>query len=380
MIGTIGQPGHGSRTLTAAITSVLAKQGNARAWTHAELTNVPLSFRSSHVEYETANRHYAHQDWAAQRDYTRDVITGAAQVDGLILIVSVADGTSKQNHDDVRLARQVGVSSIVVFLNKADMVDDRELLGVVELEARDLLKQCGFAGDEAPVIVGSALKALEGDVSEIGEPAILRLLDAVDAAIPTPPRDVDLPVLLPIEDVFNIKGRGIIAAGRVERGVMNVGDTVEIVGMREEVMTATIRALEMFRKPLTTAQAGDNVGITLSGVDVGDLVRGQVLAQPASIGAFVKFEAVAYFMKPEAGGRATPIGPEFRPHFYFRTTDVDGRLEFVEGAVEVMLGEVVRIVGLLNTPIAMERGLRFAMRERGKAVGAGTILRILANQ
>ncbi len=383
-IGTIGHVDHGKTSLTAAITNVLAKAGGAQARSYASIDAAPeerergITINTAHVEYETAERHYAHVDCPGHADYIKNMITGAAQMDGAILVVSAADGPMPQTREHILLARQVGVPSIVVFLNKADMVDDPELVELVELEVRELLSKYEFPGDDCPIIVGSAVKALEGDQSEIGEPAILKLMEAVDAFIPTPERDVDKPFLMPVEDTMTITGRGTVATGRVERGVLKAGEQIEIIGIREATKTTVATSMEMFRKTLDTVQAGDNAGILLRGVERKDIERGQVLAKPGSIKPHTKFEGEVYILSKEEGGRHTPFFKGYRPQFYFRTTDVTGNLDLPEGVEMVMPGDNVTIVGELIAPIAMEEGLRFAIREGGHTVGAGVVTKILA--
>jgi elongation factor Tu len=381
-IGTIGHVDHGKTSLTAAITNVLAKSGKAQAKAYADIDAAPeekargITINTAHVEYETDNRHYAHVDCPGHADYIKNMITGAAQMDGAILVVSAADGPMPQTREHILLARQVGVPSIVVFLNKADMVDDPELIELVELEVRELLNKYEFPGDDTPIIVGSAVKALDGDQSEIGEPAILKLMEAVDSYIPTPERDVDKPFLMPVEDTMTITGRGTVATGRVERGVLKAGEAIEIVGIREATKSTVATSMEMFRKVLDSVQAGDNAGILLRGVERKDIERGQVLAKPGSIKPHTKFEGEVYILSKEEGGRHTPFFKGYRPQFYFRTTDVTGSLDLPEGVEMVMPGDNVRIVGTLIAPIAMEEGLRFAIREGGHTVGAGVVSKI----
>ena len=383
-IGTIGHVDHGKTSLTAAITNVLAKAGGATARSYASIDAAPeerergITINTAHVEYETGARHYAHVDCPGHADYIKNMITGAAQMDGAILVVSAADGPMPQTREHILLARQVGVPSIVVFLNKADMVDDPELIELVELEVRELLSKYEFPGDDCPIVVGSAVKALEGDQSEIGEPSILRLMAAVDSFIPTPARDVDKPFLMPVEDTMTITGRGTVATGRVERGVLKAGEQIEIVGIRESTKNTVATSMEMFRKTLDTVQAGDNAGILLRGVERKDIERGQVLAKPGSIKPHTKFEGEVYILSKEEGGRHTPFFKGYRPQFYFRTTDVTGNLDLPEGVEMVMPGDNVTIVGELIAPIAMEEGLRFAIREGGHTVGAGVVTKILA--
>jgi elongation factor Tu len=381
-IGTIGHVDHGKTSLTAAITSVLAKSGMAKIKKYDEIDAAPeekargITINTAHVEYETVNRHYAHVDCPGHADYIKNMITGAAQMDGAILVVSAADGPMPQTREHILLARQVGVPSIVVYLNKADMVDDDELIELVELEVRELLSKYEFPGDDCPIIVGSAVKALEGDQSPIGEPSILKLMEAVDSFIPTPSRDVDKPFLMPVEDTMTITGRGTVATGRVERGHLKAGEPLEIVGIRESVKTTVATSMEMFRKTLDSVQAGDNAGILLRGVDRKDIERGQVLAKPGSIKPHTKFEGEVYILSKEEGGRHTPFFRGYRPQFYFRTTDVTGSLDLPEGVEMVMPGDNIRIIGELINPIAMEEGLRFAIREGGHTVGAGVVSKI----
>ena len=383
-IGTIGHVDHGKTSLTAAITNVLAKAGGATARSYASIDAAPeeqargITINTAHVEYETPARHYAHVDCPGHADYIKNMITGAAQMDGAILVVSAADGPMPQTREHILLARQVGVPSIVVFLNKADMVDDPELIELVELEVRELLSKYEFPGDDCPIVVGSAVKALEGDQSEIGEPSILKLMEAVDSFIPTPERDVDKPFLMPVEDTMTITGRGTVATGRVERGVLKAGEQIEIVGIREATKNTVATSMEMFRKTLDTVQAGDNAGILLRGVERKDIERGQVLAKPGSIKPHTKFEGEVYILSKEEGGRHTPFFKGYRPQFYFRTTDVTGNLDLPEGVEMVMPGDNVTIVGELIAPIAMEEGLRFAIREGGHTVGAGVVTKIIA--
>ena len=382
-IGTIGHVDHGKTSLTAAITNVLAKAGGATARSYASIDAAPeerergITINTAHVEYETTARHYAHVDCPGHADYIKNMITGAAQMDGAILVVSAADGPMPQTREHILLARQVGVPSIVVFLNKADMVDDPELVELVELEVRELLSKYEFPGDDCPIIVGSAVKALEGDQSEIGEPAILKLMEAVDSFIPTPARDVDKPFLMPVEDTMTITGRGTVATGRVERGVLKAGEQIEIIGIREATKTTVATSMEMFKKTLDVVQAGDNAGILLRGIERKDIERGQVLAKPGSIKPHVKFEGEVYILSKEEGGRHTPFFKGYRPQFYFRTTDVTGNLDLPEGVEMVMPGDNVTIVGELIAPIAMEEGLRFAIREGGHTVGAGVVTKVL---
>jgi len=381
-VGTIGHVDHGKTTLTAAITTVLAKHFGGEAKKYDDIDAAPeekargITINTAHVEYETANRHYAHVDCPGHADYVKNMITGAAQMDGAILVVSAADGPMPQTREHILLARQVGVPYIVVFLNKCDMVDDPELLELVEMEVRDLLNQYGFPGDDTPIVKGSALKALEGDQSEIGEPAILKLAETLDSYIPTPERDIDKPFLLPIEDVFSISGRGTVVTGRVERGTVKVGDEVEIVGLRPTQKT-TVTGVEMFRKLLDEGRAGDNVGVLLRGTKREEVERGQVLAKPGTITPHTHFECEVYVLTKEEGGRHTPFFSNYRPQFYFRTTDVTGSIELPEGVEMVMPGDNVKLTVKLIAPIAMEEGLRFAIREGGRTVGAGVVSKII---
>ena len=379
-IGTIGHVDHGKTTLTAAITKVLAEKGQAEFQDYSNIDKAPeerergITINTAHVEYETANRHYAHVDCPGHADYVKNMITGAAQMDGAILVCSAADGPMPQTREHILLARQVGVPAIVVFLNKADMVDDEELIELVEMEVRELLSSYEFPGDEVPIIVGSALKALEGDAQYVAK--IDELMDAVDSYIPTPVRDTDKPFLMPVEDVFTITGRGTVATGRVERGQVNVGDTVEVVGLKEKAEQYVVTGLEMFRKTLDSAVAGDNVGALLRGVDRKDIERGQVLAKPGSINPHTKFKAEVYVLTKEEGGRHTPFFNNYRPQFYFRTTDVTGVVNLPEGVEMCMPGDNVTMDIELITPIAIEEGLRFAIREGGHTVGAGVVTEI----
>ena len=379
-IGTIGHVDHGKTTLTAAITKVLAEKGQAEFQDYSNIDKAPeerergITINTAHVEYETANRHYAHVDCPGHADYVKNMITGAAQMDGAILVVSAADGPMPQTREHILLARQVGVPAIVVFLNKADMVDDEELIELVEMEVRELLSSYEFPGDEVPIIVGSALKALEGDAQYVAK--IDELMAAVDSYIPTPVRDTDKPFLMPVEDVFTITGRGTVATGRVERGQVNVGDTVEVVGLKEKAEQYVVTGLEMFRKTLDSAVAGDNVGALLRGVDRKDIERGQVLAKPGSIKPHTKFKAEVYVLTKEEGGRHTPFFSNYRPQFYFRTTDVTGVVNLPEGVEMCMPGDNVTMNIELITPIAIEEGLRFAIREGGHTGGAGVVTEI----
>ena len=378
-IGTIGHVDHGKTTLTAAITKVLAERGGAQFMDYSMIDKAPeerergITINTAHVEYETANRHYAHVDCPGHADYVKNMITGAAQMDGAILVVSAADGPMPQTREHILLSRQVGVPAMVVYLNKADMVDDPELIELVEMEVRDLLSSYEFPGDDIPIVVGSALKALEGDKSEIGEGSILKLMEEVDNYIPTPERPTDKPFLMPVEDVFTITGRGTVATGRIERGAAHVGDPAEIVGMKDEKKATVITGLEMFRKTLDEALAGDNVGALLRGVDRKEIERGQVLAKPGSVHPHTHFTGQVYVLKKEEGGRHTPFFNGYRPQFYFRTTDVTGSVKLPEGTEMVMPGDNVDMEITLITPIAMEQGLRFAIREGGHTVGAGVV-------
>src|SRR6201989_2521017 len=382
-VGTIGHIDHGKTTLTAAITNVLAKKGGGTAKSFPEIDNAPeerqrgITINTSHVEYETENRHYAHVDCPGHADYIKNMITGAAQMAGAILVVSAADGPMPQTREHILLARQVGVPSIVVFLNKVDQVDDAELLELVELEVRELLTKNEFPGDEIPIIKGSALAALEDSDKKIGEDAIRELMAAVDAYIPTPERPIDQPFLMPIEDVFSISGRGTVVTGRVERGIVKVGEEVEIVGIRATSKT-TVTGVEMFRKLLDQGQAGDNIGVLLRGTKREEVERGQVLAKPGSINPHTKFEAEVYVLTKEEGGRHTPFFQGYRPQFYFRTTDVTGSVELPDGVELVMPGDNIQMTIELITPIAMEEQVRFAIREGGRTVGAGVVTKILA--
>ena len=381
-VGTIGHVDHGKTTLTAALTVVQAKKFGGEAKAYDQIDNAPeekargITINTSHVEYESDNRHYAHVDCPGHADYVKNMITGAAQMDGAILVVSAADGPMPQTREHILLARQVGVPYIVVYLNKADMVDDKELLELVELEVRELLSVYKFPGDDTPIVIGSALKALEGEDSEIGLKSIEKLVDALDNYIPEPKRAVDGAFLMPVEDVFSISGRGTVATGRVDRGIIKVGDEVEIVGIKATTKT-TITGVEMFRKLLDQGQAGDNVGLLLRGTKREEIERGQVLAKPGSITPHTKFEAEVYVLKKEEGGRHTPFFQGYRPQFYFRTTDVTGACELQKGAEMVMPGDNVNLTVELIAPIAMEEGLRFAIREGGRTVGAGVVTKIL---
>ncbi len=380
-IGTIGHVDHGKTTLTAAITKVLAAEGLAEFKDYGDIDGAPeerergITIATAHVEYETKARHYAHVDCPGHADYVKNMITGAAQMDGGILVVSAADGPMPQTREHVLLARQVNVPHLVVFLNKADMVDDDELLELVEMEVRELLDSYDFPGDDTPVIIGSALKALEGDTSDIGAPAIHKLMEAVDSFIPTPDRPIDRPFLMPIEDVFSISGRGTVVTGRVEQGVVTVGEEIEIVGIRDTTKTICT-GVEMFRKLLDRGEAGDNIGALLRGTKREDVERGQVLAKPGSINPHTKFKAEAYILTKEEGGRHTPFFNGYRPQFYFRTTDVTGSVTLPEGTEMVMPGDNVSMDVTLITPIAMDKELRFAIREGGRTVGAGVVTEI----
>ncbi len=385
-IGTIGHVDHGKTTLTAAITNILAKNGSATATRYDEIDKAPeekargITISTSHVEYETEHRHYAHVDCPGHADYVKNMITGAAQMDGAILVVSAADGPMPQTREHILLARQVGVPYIVVFLNKADMVDDDELIELVEMEVRELLNEYGFPGDDTPIIVGSALKALENPDDEKWSKPILDLMAAVDEYIPAPQRETDKPFLMPVEDVFTITGRGTVATGRVERGVVKIGDEVEIVGLSDENKRTTVTGVEMFRKILDQAQAGDNIGALLRGIQRDDIERGQVLCKPGSIKPHKHYKGQVYVLKKEEGGRHTPFFNGYRPQFYFRTTDVTGSIKLPEGVEMVMPGDNVTMEITLLTPIAMEEGLRFAIREGGHTVGAGVVAEILPNE
>jgi elongation factor Tu len=381
-VGTIGHVDHGKTTLTAAMTLVLSKKFGGEAKAYDQIDAAPeekargITINTAHVEYETSKRHYAHVDCPGHADYVKNMITGAAQMDGAILVVSAADGPMPQTREHILLARQVGVPYIVVFMNKADMVDDKELLELVELEVRELLAKYKFPGDKTPIIIGSALKALEGDTGELGEQAIMKLADALDSYIPTPERAIDGTFLMPVEDVFSISGRGTVVTGRVERGICKVGDEIEIVGLRPTQKTICT-GTEMFRKLLDQVQAGDNVGILLRGTKREDVERGQVLAKPGSIPPHTKFECEVYVLSKEEGGRHTPFFNGYRPQFYFRTTDVTGALELPTGTEMVMPGDNIKMTVTLIQPIAMEEGLRFAIREGGRTVGAGVVSKIL---
>jgi elongation factor Tu len=381
-VGTIGHVDHGKTTLTAAITKYCASKGMAQFMAYDQIDKAPeerergITIATAHVEYQTPARHYAHVDCPGHADYVKNMITGAAQMDGAILVVSAADGPMPQTREHILLARQVGVPYMVVFLNKVDMVDDKELLDLVELEVRELLSEYDFPGNEIPIIKGSALKALEGDKGDLGEPAIQRLLDAVDAYIPTPKRATDKPFLMPVEDVFSISGRGTVATGRIERGIVKVGEEIEIVGLKPTVKTV-VTGVEMFRKLLDEGQAGDNVGALLRGLKREDVERGQVLAKPGSITPHTKFKAEVYVLTKEEGGRHTPFFNGYRPQFYFRTTDVTGSVQLPAGVEMVMPGDNITVEVELITPIAMEKELRFAIREGGRTVGAGVVAEVI---
>ena len=381
-IGTIGHVDHGKTTLTAAITKVLAKTGKATFLAYDQIDKAPeerergVTINIAHVEYETEKRHYAHVDCPGHADYIKNMITGAAQMDGAILVVSAADGPMPQTREHILLARQVGVPAIVVFLNKADMVDDKELLELVELEVRELLSKYKFPGDDTPIVIGSALKALEGDTSEMGEGAIMKLLEAVDSFVKEPVRDVDRPFIMPVEDVFTISGRGTVVTGRVERGIIKVGEEIEIVGFKATQKTVAT-GVEMFRKLLDEGRAGDNIGVLLRGTKREEVERGQVLAKPGSITPHTKFNAEAYVLTKEEGGRHTPFFNGYRPQFYFRTTDVTGVVKLPEGTEMIMPGDNINVEIELITPVAMDDGLKFAIREGGRTVGAGQVTEIV---
>jgi elongation factor Tu len=381
-VGTIGHVDHGKTTLTAALTKVMAEKHGGEVSAYDQIDNAPeerergITIATAHVEYESENRHYAHVDCPGHADYVKNMITGAAQMDGAILVVSAADGPMPQTREHILLARQVGVPYIVVYLNKADQVDDDELLELVEMEVRDLLSTYEFPGDDTPIITGSALKAFEGDDSEIGVPSVLKLVEQMDSYIPMPERAIDGDYLMPVEDVFSISGRGTVVTGRIERGVVNVGDEIEIVGIKDTAKT-TCTGVEMFRKLLDRGEAGDNVGVLLRGTKREEVERGQVLAKPGSITPHTKFEAEVYILTKDEGGRHTPFFKGYRPQFYFRTTDVTGACELPEGTEMVMPGDNVQMVVELIAPIAMEDGLRFAIREGGRTVGAGVVAKII---
>jgi len=381
-VGTIGHVDHGKTTLTAAITTILSKKFGGEAKGYDQIDSAPeekargITINTAHVEYETAKRHYAHVDCPGHADYVKNMITGAAQMDGAILVVSAADGPMPQTREHILLARQVGVPYIIVYMNKADMVDDPELLELVEMEVRELLSKYDFPGDDTPIIIGSALKALEGDQSDIGEPSIFKLADALDSYIPEPERAIDGAFLMPVEDVFSISGRGTVVTGRIERGIVKVGEEVEIVGIKPTIKT-TCTGVEMFRKLLDQGQAGDNVGVLLRGTKREDVERGQVLAKPGSITPHTKFTAEIYVLSKDEGGRHTPFFQGYRPQFYFRTTDVTGAIELPAGTEMVMPGDNISITVALIQPIAMEEGLRFAIREGGRTVGAGVVAKVI---
>jgi elongation factor Tu len=381
-VGTIGHVDHGKTTLTAALTKVMAEQQGGEFVAYDQIDNAPeerergITIATAHVEYESTNRHYAHVDCPGHADYVKNMITGAAQMDGAILVCSAADGPMPQTREHILLARQVGVPYIVVYLNKADMVDDEELIELVEMEVRELLDSYKFPGDDTPIVTGSALKALEGDQSEIGIPSIQKLIEVMDDYIPLPERPVDQPFLMPIEDVFSISGRGTVVTGRVERGKVKVGEEIEIIGIKETVKT-TCTGVEMFRKLLDEGLAGDNVGVLLRGTKREDVERGQVLAHPGTITPHTHFEAEIYVLSKDEGGRHTPFFSNYRPQFYFRTTDVTGAVDLPEGVEMVMPGDNVKVVVKLINPIAMEDGLRFAVREGGRTVGAGVVSKVI---
>ena len=381
-VGTIGHVDHGKTTLTAAIATVLAQKFGGQAKKYDEIDAAPeekargITINTAHVEYETAKRHYAHVDCPGHADYVKNMITGAAQMDGAILVCSAADGPMPQTREHILLARQVGVPYVVVFLNKCDMVDDAELLELVEMEVRELLSKYDFPGDDTPIIKGSALKALEGDKGELGEQAILKLAETLDSYIPEPVRAIDKPFLMPIEDVFSISGRGTVVTGRVERGIVKVGDEVEIVGIKDTVKT-TVTGVEMFRKLLDEGRAGENCGVLLRGTKREDVERGQVLSKPGAIKPHTKFEGEVYVLSKEEGGRHTPFFKGYRPQFYFRTTDVTGAVQLPDGVEMVMPGDNTKMVVTLIAPIAMDEGLRFAIREGGRTVGAGVVAKII---
>ena len=382
-VGTIGHVDHGKTTLTAALTKCMAEKFGGEKRDFAEIDNAPeekargITISTSHVEYVSAKRHYAHVDCPGHADYVKNMITGAAQMDGAILVVSAADGPMPQTREHIVLARQVGVPYILVFLNKADMVDDAELLELVELEVRDLLTSYKFPGDDTPIVIGSALKALEGDTSDLGVPSVLKLVEAMDSYIPAPERAIDKPFLMPIEDVFSISGRGTVVTGRIERGIVKVGEEIAIVGIKDTVKT-TCTGVEMFRKLLDEGRAGDNVGVLLRGTKREDVERGQVLAKPGSILPHTTFEAEIYVLSKEEGGRHTPFFEGYRPQFYFRTTDVTGSVSLPEDIKMVMPGDNVKVTITLIVPVAMDDGLRFAVREGGRTVGAGVVTKIIA--
>jgi len=381
-VGTIGHVDHGKTTLTAALTKVMAEAQGGEVKAFDQIDNAPeekargITIATSHVEYESANRHYAHVDCPGHADYVKNMITGAAQMDGAILVCSAADGPMPQTREHILLSRQVGVPYILVYMNKADMVDDDELLELVEMEIRELLDAYEFPGDDTPIIIGSALKALEGDTSDIGTPSIIKLVEAMDSYIPQPERAIDQPFLMPVEDVFSISGRGTVVTGRIERGVVNVGEEIEIVGIRD-TQTTTVTGVEMFRKLLDRGEAGDNVGLLLRGLKREEVERGQVCCKAGSVKPHTKFECEIYVLSKDEGGRHTPFFNNYRPQFYFRTTDVTGACELPAGTEMVMPGDNVKMVVTLINPIAMEEGLRFAIREGGRTVGAGVVAKII---
>ena len=381
-VGTIGHVDHGKTTLTAALTKVMAEAQGGEAKAFDQIDNAPeerargITIATSHVEYESENRHYAHVDCPGHADYVKNMITGAAQMDGAILVVSAADGPMPQTREHILLSRQVGVPYVLVFMNKADMVDDEELLELVEMEIRELLDAYEFPGDDTPIVIGSALKALEGDTSDIGVPSIIKLVAEMDAYIPQPERAIDQPFLMPVEDVFSISGRGTVITGRIERGVVNVGEEIEIVGIRD-TQTTTCTGVEMFRKLLDRGEAGDNVGLLLRGLKREEVERGQVCCKPGSVKPHSKFECEIYVLSKDEGGRHTPFFNNYRPQFYFRTTDVTGACDLPEGTEMVMPGDNVKMTVTLINPIAMEEGLRFAIREGGRTVGAGVVSKII---
>ncbi|MBT7412321.1 MAG: elongation factor Tu [Candidatus Thioglobus sp.] len=380
-VGTIGHVDHGKTTLTAAITKVMAEANGSEATDFADIDKAPeerergITISTSHVEYESATRHYAHVDCPGHADYVKNMITGAAQMDGAIIVIAATDGPMAQTREHILLSKQVGVPYIVVYMNKADMVDDEELIELVEMEIRELLDEYDFPGDDTPVILGSALKALEGDTSDIGVPSVLKLVEALDTYIPEPVRDTDKTFVMPVEDVFSISGRGTVVTGRIEAGIVNVGDELEIVGIRDTQVT-TCTGVEMFRKLLDSGEAGDNVGVLLRGTKREDVERGQVLAKPGSIKPHAKFEAEVYVLSKDEGGRHTPFFNNYRPQFYFRTTDVTGACQLPDGVEMVMPGDNVKMQVELLSPIAMEDGLRFAIREGGRTVGAGVVAKV----
>jgi elongation factor Tu len=381
-VGTIGHVDHGKTTLTAALTKCLAEKNGGEFKAYDQIDNAPeerargITIATAHVEYESDNRHYAHVDCPGHADYVKNMITGAAQMDGAILVVSAADGPMPQTREHILLARQVGVPYILVYMNKADMVDDEELLELVEMEIRELLDLYEFPGDDTPIVIGSALKALENDQSDIGVPSVLKLVDEMDAYVPEPERDTDKDFLMPIEDVFSISGRGTVVTGRIERGIVKVGEEIEIIGLKDTQLS-TCTGVEMFRKLLDEGRAGDNVGVLLRGTKREDVDRGQVVAKPGSITPHTHFEAEVYVLSKEEGGRHTPFFANYRPQFYFRTTDVTGAVELPEGVEMVMPGDNIKITVTLIAPIAMEEGLRFAIREGGRTVGAGVVSKVI---